>query len=365
MVLATDLRLVLALAGAALLFVGAFLPLVSVPLLGSINYFRNGTGDGVIIVLVALAAAVLALRRQYAWLVVPGAAAVSLLGATGITLFQLLKEVRDFAALLDNPYLEDMRQAAAQAFQVQWGLAVMVLGAVCVLGAGVLGWRLLPAVDTRRRRTIVGAVATMAVVALVHIVSHSMPGSASGATASGGASGAGDPSALAGVMKDAELSPTDLENEPATRHGWQVSRDTSVMDGSETVVLRLEADSTYATSYGSRTASLYIRCRENTTDAYVFTGSAVRSEYGEYGRSRVRYRMDDAAPTSTLWDESTSSDALFIPSPIAFVKRLANARRLFVEFTPISSGRQVVTFTVDGLEQQLGAVAAACGWSFP
>jgi hypothetical protein len=50
----------LALVGAALLFVGAFMPIISVPIIGSMNYFQNGRGDGVIIVLLALATAVFA-----------------------------------------------------------------------------------------------------------------------------------------------------------------------------------------------------------------------------------------------------------------------------------------------------------------
>jgi len=36
------------------LFVGVFTPFVSLPFAGNLNYFQNGKGDGVIILLIAL-----------------------------------------------------------------------------------------------------------------------------------------------------------------------------------------------------------------------------------------------------------------------------------------------------------------------
>ncbi|MGB8989707.1 MAG: hypothetical protein WCC37_24130, partial [Candidatus Sulfotelmatobacter sp.] len=39
---------ILAILGALLLFVGVFLPIVSMPIVGSLNYFHNGQGDGTI-----------------------------------------------------------------------------------------------------------------------------------------------------------------------------------------------------------------------------------------------------------------------------------------------------------------------------
>ena len=41
------------LAGSLILVLGAFCPLISVPIMGSINYFQNGKGDGVAIVVLA------------------------------------------------------------------------------------------------------------------------------------------------------------------------------------------------------------------------------------------------------------------------------------------------------------------------
>ena len=44
---------IIALIGAAVLCLGVFSPIVTIPLVGSMNYFRNGTGDGVVVLLFA------------------------------------------------------------------------------------------------------------------------------------------------------------------------------------------------------------------------------------------------------------------------------------------------------------------------
>jgi len=46
-------RQLVGLAGTILLAVGVFLPLVSMPLIGSLTYFNNGRGDGVIVLILA------------------------------------------------------------------------------------------------------------------------------------------------------------------------------------------------------------------------------------------------------------------------------------------------------------------------
>ena len=58
------IQLVLGLSGAAVLFIGAFLPLVSLPVVGTLNYFDNGLGDGVIIVILAGLSGVFAAIRK-------------------------------------------------------------------------------------------------------------------------------------------------------------------------------------------------------------------------------------------------------------------------------------------------------------
>jgi hypothetical protein len=62
----------LGIAGSIVLFVGVFTPIVSLPIVGNMNYFRNGQGDRVIVLILALISIVLVLRKQYRWLWVTG-----------------------------------------------------------------------------------------------------------------------------------------------------------------------------------------------------------------------------------------------------------------------------------------------------
>ena len=55
-----EVEAILALVAACILFVGVFLPALHIPLSGPVNYFQNGRGDGVLIIVLAVAAATLA-----------------------------------------------------------------------------------------------------------------------------------------------------------------------------------------------------------------------------------------------------------------------------------------------------------------
>ena len=58
----------LGLIGSVALILGVFAPILSLPIVGSVNYFSNGSGDGTIVLLVALISLLLTLRRRYEWL---------------------------------------------------------------------------------------------------------------------------------------------------------------------------------------------------------------------------------------------------------------------------------------------------------
>jgi len=40
--------------GSVMLFIGVFTPLISLPIVGSTNYFMNGRGDGTIVLILAV-----------------------------------------------------------------------------------------------------------------------------------------------------------------------------------------------------------------------------------------------------------------------------------------------------------------------
>lgn len=132
----TDSKTV-ALIGAALLFVGAFMPIVSAPIIGSLNYFQNGRGDGVIIVVLAVATAALALTDRTRHVLWTGLAAMAMLLYTFVRFQSVVADLRSKMdeELAGNPF-RGLAEAAMGSVQLQWGWAVLLLGAGLTAYAG-------------------------------------------------------------------------------------------------------------------------------------------------------------------------------------------------------------------------------------
>lgn len=127
-------RQILGIAGSALLLVGVFLPLMKLPFVGEINYFQNGRGDGVFVLVFALGSLTMVLARQYSGLWLTG------LGSAGImafSFFNIQSKISSMQGELDsqlagNPF-RGLADIAMQSVQFQWGWAVLLLGAIAVL----------------------------------------------------------------------------------------------------------------------------------------------------------------------------------------------------------------------------------------
>jgi hypothetical protein len=124
---------ILGLVGSAILFVGVFTPLVSTPIIGTIYYFYNGHGDGVVILVLAGISVVLSLLKWYRGLWATGLASLALLAFT-FTTFQL--GMSQFHAAADDLFvIAGMREVMFESVQLQWGWAVLVVGGILVVAA--------------------------------------------------------------------------------------------------------------------------------------------------------------------------------------------------------------------------------------
>jgi len=74
----------LGLIGSIILFVGVFAPIVSVPIMGNMNYFQNGKGDGTIVLLLAVVSLVLVLAKKYKGLWITGLGSLAVMAFTFI-----------------------------------------------------------------------------------------------------------------------------------------------------------------------------------------------------------------------------------------------------------------------------------------
>src|SRR5210317_2021612 len=70
------------LAGVALLFIGVFCPILSVPIRGNMNYFQNGNGDGTIVLGLAAIAFFLIIADHVYYACLPAIGALLIMGYT-------------------------------------------------------------------------------------------------------------------------------------------------------------------------------------------------------------------------------------------------------------------------------------------
>lgn len=125
--------------GAALLIVGVFAPIIRIPIVGSINYFNNGQGDGVFVLVIALISLFFVITRKYKWVLWSGIISMAII-FTSYVGFQLkLGEVKSDigAELAGNPF-RGLADAAVNSVQTQWGFSVLIIGALLLIISAVI-----------------------------------------------------------------------------------------------------------------------------------------------------------------------------------------------------------------------------------
>jgi predicted RNA-binding Zn-ribbon protein involved in translation (DUF1610 family) len=125
--------------GSIILFVGVFTPIISIPVVGNMNYFQNGKGDGTIVLILAVISFVLVLTKNYKRLWFTG------LGSLGVTLFTFINfqskmsqmKSQMESQLEGNPF-RSFADVAIQSTQLQWGWALLIIGAGLVIASAAL-----------------------------------------------------------------------------------------------------------------------------------------------------------------------------------------------------------------------------------
>lgn len=136
---ADNTKLILGLIGSIILFVGVFAPIVKLPMVGDMNYFQNGKGDGTIIMIFAVISLILTLAKYYKGLWYTGLASLGTMIFTFVHFQMKMSETQSNMAreLADNPFkgLSDMM---LQSIQIQWGWAILLVGASLVIAAAAI-----------------------------------------------------------------------------------------------------------------------------------------------------------------------------------------------------------------------------------
>lgn len=129
----------LALIGAALLIVGVLVPVVSLPIIGSMNLLMPGgnVGDGIFVVVLAAIAGGLALAGKTRHVVWPGLASLAFI----VWKYFQIKSALDVQ--LADPALASVLGASVQMNLLGWG--VLGVGALLLVYAGFSAWKGAPA----------------------------------------------------------------------------------------------------------------------------------------------------------------------------------------------------------------------------
>lgn len=126
--------------GSLILFVGVFAPIVSVPIMGNLNYFQNGKGDGSLILVLAIISFVLTLTRNYRglWFTSGGALLVMLI--TFVNFHSKMDELKtELGGGTGNGLFRGFADMAVQSIQLQWGWALLVVGLALLVAAAAMG----------------------------------------------------------------------------------------------------------------------------------------------------------------------------------------------------------------------------------
>ena len=137
--LSREPKQLLGLIGSSLLFLGVFTPIISYPVIGSMNAFQHTQWNGPIILILAVISLFLSLTGRYNRLWVTGFLSLGVVALTFISIQSELAALQEKMAmrLAGNP-LRGLADKAVQSVQIRWGWALLVVGALLLIASAAL-----------------------------------------------------------------------------------------------------------------------------------------------------------------------------------------------------------------------------------
>lgn len=136
-------------AAVGIIFIGVFLPFVRVPIFGNINYFRNGQGDGAILLIFVLGTLLFIFINKMKWLWATGAGSAATLLFTFYNLYEKMSEISAHQeeikqSLAGNPFAgmaAPILDAVQQSIQLDFGVPVLIIGTLLIFVSAFLNIR--------------------------------------------------------------------------------------------------------------------------------------------------------------------------------------------------------------------------------
>jgi hypothetical protein len=130
--------------GIAITILGIFSPILTAPVVGTVNYFKNGSEEAIILIVLMAVSTFLLAKKHYSWLYGSSVWAFLLVGGTFWYYQSLISDLKASAdrELAGNPFrgLADMAMAATG---LSWGWFLLFLGTGLVVVAAYLRKRKL------------------------------------------------------------------------------------------------------------------------------------------------------------------------------------------------------------------------------
>lgn len=155
---------------------------------------------------------------------------------------------------------------------------------------------------------------------------------------------------------------TQNANQTTTSTGkWIIATETSPVDDSQTVVLKLNAEKQVQGWLDKFLPTLIIRCKERKIEVYVYTGTQSEVE-SDIDYSTVRVRFDKEQAMTLQLSHSTDGTALFFPliSLQNIVDTFHGHNSMLFEFTPFNAPPANTTFDLRGIDEAIKPLAKAC-----
>jgi hypothetical protein len=124
-----NIDFIIAALAALIMILGVFLPVVKAPIIGSINYFQNGQGDGTYIIILSLISALIGFEGKRLWNLFPGILIT-------IILIYFFYNVRHSVAAMKQTagdgLFGGLAATMADTIQIQFGWFLMLLGNIAL-----------------------------------------------------------------------------------------------------------------------------------------------------------------------------------------------------------------------------------------
>ena len=124
--------------GSVLLFIGVFLPIVSFPIVGSMNFMTNGNVWGILLLLIAVSSFTLAMLDKSCFLWLTGSAGFLFLLVKFIQISSAMGDISDSMSKDESGMFKALSEGMAASVQIQWGWAILLIGSACIVASAAL-----------------------------------------------------------------------------------------------------------------------------------------------------------------------------------------------------------------------------------